>query len=135
MSLLADTHWGATFHLNVARAVSATLTLMILYPIGRLTGFVSPETSFLSVFVIPLGLLLFGLAGILTFRLAGSLGVPFMQQCEGLLSLIMILFIAIGDPLIWVVRKYYPNLIPVNEFSIVNPRAVILVQKDRSVQE
>lgn len=130
MSLLSETHWGATLHLNVARALSATLTLAVLYPIGRITGIVSPHADFFSVFVVPLGLLLFGLAGILAFRLAGSMGVPFMQPCEGLLALMMIIFIAVGDPLLWFARKYYPNIVPVKQFNIVNPRAVILVQKE-----
>lgn len=130
MSLLTDTHWVATLHINIVRVLSATITLAVLYPIGRMIGLVNSNADFLSVFVIPFGLLLFGLAGILFFRLAGSMGVPFMQPCEGLLALMMIVFIAVGDPLIWFARKYFPNIVPSKDFRIINPRAVILVQKE-----
>lgn len=130
MSLLTDTHWGATLHMNIVRVLSATLMLAVLYPIGRMIGLVSSTADFFSIFVIPFGLLLFGLAGILSFRLAGSMGVPFMQPCEGLLALMMIVFVAVGDPLIWFAKKYFPNIVPSKEFSIINPRAVILVQKE-----
>lgn len=130
MSLLTDTHWGATLHMNIVRVLSATLMLAVLYPIGRMIGLVSSNVDLFSIFVIPFGLLLFGLAGILSFRLAGSMGVPFMQPCEGLLAVMMIVFVAVGDPLIWFAKKYFPNIVPSKEFSIINPRAVILVQKE-----
>lgn len=130
MSLLTDTHWGATLHMNIVRVLSATIMLMVLYPIGRVIGLIGSNADLLSVFAIPFGLLLFGLAGILAFRLAGSMGVPFMQPCEGLLALMMIVFIAVGDPLIWFAKKYFPNIVPSKEFSIINPRAIILVQKE-----
>lgn len=129
MSALTDTYWFTTLHLNIARAVSATVTLVFLYLIGCLIGAFS-VAEILGVFVIPLGLLCVGVAAILVFRAAGAVGVPFMKPIEGLLALMMIVFIAIGDPLLWLLRRWYPNIVPVHRFRILNFRAVILVQED-----
>jgi hypothetical protein len=133
MSTLTETHWMGTLHLNLVRVLSATVTLAILYLLGRLTGILSgpgwAHLSILNVIVLPAGLLMVGLAGILVFRFAGSMGVPFMDACAGLMSLVMIVFVAVGDPLIWIVRKYYPAIVPVEQFGIINPHAVMMVQR------
>lgn len=133
MSTLTETHWTGTLHLNVVRVISATVTLVVLYVLGRLTGILSgpgwANVSLLNVVVLPATLLLIGLAIILVFRLADSMGVPFMDACAGLMSLMMIVFIAVGDPLIWFARKYYPTLVPVERFGFINPHAVMMVQR------
>lgn len=134
MSILTDTHWIETFHLNGVRVLSAAITLVVLLLVGRLTGVLSgsqwSNMSFVNILFMPAALLVIGLGVILAFRLAGSMGVPMMEGPAGLMSLMMIVFIAVGDPLIWIVRKYYPRIVPVRSFNIINPRAVILVQKD-----
>lgn len=139
MSILTDTHWVGTFHLNIVRVLSATVTLAVLYLLGRLTGILSgpgwANVSLLDAFVMPAGLLIVGVLGILAFRLAGSMGVPFMLNVETLLALVMIVFIAVGDPLIWLVRKYYPAIVPVDRFNMINPRAIMLVQKEVQPKE
>jgi len=58
-----------------------------------------------------------------------------MEGPAGLISLVMIVFIAVRGHLIWIVRKYYPAIVPVQNFNIINPRAVILVQKDVQPKE
>jgi len=134
MSILTGTRWIETLHLNGVRVLSAAITLVVLYLVGRLTGILSgpqwANASFINILFMPAALLSIGLAVILVFRLAGSMGVPMMEGPAGLMSLVMIVFIAVGDPLIWIVRKYYPGIVPVQRFNIINPRAVILVQKD-----
>lgn len=138
MSTLTNTHWIATLHLNGVRVLSATVTLVVLFLVGRLTGILDgrqwANMSFVSILFTPAVLLVIGLAVILAFRLAGSMGVPMMEGPAGLMSLMMVVFIAIGDPLIWIVRKYYPAIVPAQSFNIINPQAVILVQKDKDVQ-
>lgn len=133
MGILTEAHWIGTLHLNVVRVLSATITLMALYFLGRLTGLLSgaswAHTSILNVLVIPAALLITGLAMILFCRLAGSMGLPMTDIVAGVMSVAMIVFIAIGDPLIWILRKHYPAIVPVDSFNIINPRAVILVQK------
>lgn len=133
MSGVTDTHWVSTLHLNVVRIVSATLTLVLLYILGRLTGLLSgpgwANVSILDALVMPAALLVVGLGVIMVFRIAGSMGVPFMNGPAGLMSLVMIVFVAIGDPLIWIVRKYYPTIVPVGKFNFINPHAVMLVQR------
>jgi hypothetical protein len=134
MSTLANTHWSGTIYLNVVRVISATITLVVIYLLGRLTGIVSgpswANVTIINAIFTPAVLLFIGVAVILTFRLAGSMGVPFMKGPEALMALMMIVFIAVGDPMIWVVRKYYPNVIPVQSFNIINLRAVMLVTKE-----
>jgi hypothetical protein len=137
MSIFSETHWSSTFHLNAVRVLSATVTLVVLYLLGRVTGVVpaghSPTlVAALSLLVVPAGLLVFGMAAILTLKALASMGVPMMEGPAGLASLIVVLFIAIGDPLIWTLRKYYPAIVPVDEFRFVNPRALILVRKELS---
>lgn len=133
MSALTETHWIETIHLNAVRVLSATVTLVVLYIFGRLTGFLSgpgwANASILSVLIMPALLLMVGLAVIFVLRLAGSMGVPFMDGVAGLMSLMMIVFIAVGDPLIWIARKYYPPIVPVDQFGFINPHAVMMVQK------
>jgi hypothetical protein len=133
MGNLRDTHWIGTLHLNAVRVLSATATLILLYLIGRVTGIAGgpgwANVSILNVLTLPLALLIVGLSAIFLFRLAGSLGVPFMDSVAGLMALVMIVFIAVGDPLIWLVRKYYPAIVPVDQFGLLNPRAVIMVQR------
>ena len=139
MSTLTDTHWIPTLHLNGVRVLSAAITLVVLYLVGRLTGILSgpqwANISFVEILVMPAALLVIGLAVILAFRLAGSMGVPMMEGPAGLMSLMMLVFLAVGDPLIWIIRKYYPAIVPVQSFNIINPRAVILVQKDVQPKE
>lgn len=133
MSVLNDTHWQATLHLNAVRVVSATITLMILFLLGKVFGVLSGPhwagVSIVDVLTIPAALLVVGLAIIGVCRVAGKMGVPMIDAVAGIMSLVMIVFIAVGDPLIWVVRKYYPGLVPVQEFKFVNPNAVIMVNK------
>lgn len=121
-------------HLNGIRVLSAAITLVVLYLVGRLTGILSgpqwANMSFIQILFIPAVLLVIGLAVILVLRFAGSMGVPMMEGVAGLMSLMMIIFIAVGDPLIWIVRKYYPAIVPVRSFNIINPKAVLLVQKN-----
>lgn len=131
MGVLRDTHWIGTLHLNAVRTVSAALTLVVLYLFGKLTGFLGGvHVPIGQVVLMPAALLIVGLAVIAFFRMAASMGVPMMEGPAGLMSLMMVAFIAVGDPLIWIVRKYYPNIVPVRDFNIVNPKALILVQKD-----
>jgi len=100
---------------------------MMPYAPKMTTSPISPQS--VEILVMPAALLVIGMAVILAFRLAGSMGVPMMEGRAGLMSLMMIVFIAVGDPLIWIVRKYYPAIVPVQSFNIINLRAVILVQK------
>jgi hypothetical protein len=134
MSTFTDTYWLPTLHLNAVRALSAAITLTVLYVVGRLTGILSgPQWTNMpvgAILVMPAALLVIGVAVILIFRLAASMGVPMTGGLAFLMSLMMVVFIAIGDPLIWIVRKYYPAIVPSRSFHIINPKAVILVQKD-----
>ena len=133
MSVFTEAHWTATLHLNAVRVVSSTVTLVVLYFFGRLSGVLSGQgwekMSILNLIALPAGLLLVGLATIMVLRLAGSMGVPFTDAIAGLASVMMIVFIAIGDPLIWIVRKYYPEIVPVEQFNFVNLSAVLMVQR------
>ena len=133
MSTLTQTHWASTLHLNGVRIASATVTLVVLYLLGLLIGLVGHDSaqgmSLLNVVLLPAALLIVGSAILLIFRLAGGLGVPYMDGCAGLMALVMTVFIAVGDPLIWVLRKFYPAIVPVEKFSFINPHAVVMVQK------
>jgi hypothetical protein len=139
MSKLKDTYWIPTLHLNVVRVLSATISLTLLFILGRLTGILSGPTlanaSILGVLIIPAALLTTGLAMILFCKVAGSMGLPMTGLVASVMSLAMVVFIAVGDPLIWIVRRYYPAIVPAQRFHIINPRAVILVQRDGQNKE
>lgn len=133
MTTLTNTHWAGTLHLNAVRIISATITLAVLYILGRLAGILSGPSwanlSLLNVLIMPALLLPIGLGVIVVFRILGSMSVPFTDAAAGLASLMMIAFIAVGDPLIWFARKYHPTIVPVEQFNFINPHAVMMVQK------
>ncbi len=64
MSTFTDTHWSATLHLNGIRVLSAAITLVVLYLVGRLTGILSgpqwANMSFIQILFIPAVLLVIG---------------------------------------------------------------------------
>jgi hypothetical protein len=130
MSTLRNTYWIPTLHLNLVRVISATITIAILYLLGRLTGTFTGGSSLLSVIIIPGALLITGLSMVLFCKVAGSMGVPFTGVVGTGMAVAMVVFIAVGDPLIWIVRRYYPEIVPVRTFNIINPRAVILIQRN-----
>lgn len=130
---VTDLHFLATIHLNLVRVASATLTLLLLFIVGRIIGVLSgpgwSSVPIYKVLVFPAGLLLVGVSLVLFCRVIAPMNIPFAGLISGLMSLVMIVFIAVGDPLIWFVRRYYPSLVPVRDFSFVNPHAVMMVQR------
>lgn len=56
------------------------------------------------------------------FAIFGDIG----RGLGGFISLIGLLFIAIGDPILWLISKIDPILVPVERFSIFN-RAPVMI--------
>lgn len=133
MPILSDTQWGATLHLNVVRLISASITwgwvALIALAAGIIHVMPGEATPVLGFMFAPAAMLFVGLTGILICKFIAAIGVPYVDLIGGMLSIVMVVFIVAGDPLIWGIRRFYPTIVPVERFNALNLQAVILVNK------
>jgi hypothetical protein len=131
---MGNVHWTGTLHLNVVRIASASATIVILFILGRVFGFIDPgafgATPLLNVVAAPLIVLGVGSVTVLVGRALTAIGLPFAGLLTALIAIAMTAIVAIGDPLIWVGRKFYPALIPSVRFNPLNLHAVMMVEKE-----
>ena len=116
-------NWKATFQFNVFRSVCSVpmWALLIILSGQKLSWVVLLFPVFYFGFWLPFGLLCSWLARI---------GVPFI----GLLSVISSLVIVVGDPIVWIISKIKPELVPIEKpkfldfhlivFALHNPDAI-----------
>lgn len=124
--------WRATILHNLLRAACAGIVVSIIML------FFVPEvgvgSALLYVLIWPIGYLIFMLPMGLVAGFLSRVGVPFV----GLLSIAFSLAIAIGDPLVWMLKRTKPEIVPVDkpgffEFSVIV--FVIDEEKKRALQE
>ncbi len=115
--------WRATLQLNVMRALLGGLLVTI---VALVTGSTSNE-SMGTIVAIPLVWAALYLVVLLPIALAagqlGSMGVPFV----GLFTIPALVFVVPGDPLVFLLHKIKPNLVPVQEIGFLNFSYVINV--------
>lgn len=111
--------WPVTFGFNALRASCAGIvlaTLSVFMEIGysaiELLVFVFGYPLLALIVIIPASLIFSWLAFI-----------PFI----GLLSMLLSFFIAIGDPLLWVLHKIFPGLIPIDFPPLFSLKPLIYV--------
>jgi hypothetical protein len=109
--------WKATFLLALMRSCSAGLVIGILNVVGGQVG--------QGLGVVLIG----GLVGLFFFIPLAMLGraLAVMFPPAGLLCLPALIFMAIGDPLLWIAEKFRPGTVPCEPFRFVNFMTVILV--------
>lgn len=122
--------WLATLHLNAVRIIAASIVICVAalvtqgIPEGQGIGFV-----FGLLIGAPIAVAIFVLSGFAVSKIAGWFGGSAGTLIAGAAALMGILIAVIGDPLIWAVRFFYPQIVPVERFNIINPHAVIAVYR------
>ena len=131
---MGNVHWVGTLHLNMVRIASASATIVILFVLGRVFGVIAAdsfgEMSLLNVVAAPLIVLGVGSVTVLVGRALTAIGLPFAGLLTALVATAMTIVVAIGDPLIWIGRRFFPALIPSVRFNPLNLHAVMMVEKE-----
>jgi formate/nitrite transporter FocA (FNT family) len=124
--------WGRTLWLNILRSISAGIvwSIVVLIATGGHTEPNDPPwwvIPFLApiCYVVMLGMCLFT-AKLMTV-MAGDMGELASNSIKTLLSLAII----VGDPLVYVLYKYNPSLVPVEKFRFVNFSFLLYVVGER----
>lgn len=111
--------WKATFQYNVFRSICAT-------PAWVLLGYLSTKQLSWVMLLFPVSYFGFWLPlGLLCSWLA-RLGVPFI----GLLSIVSSVVIVVGDPIVWIISKIKPDLVPVEKPKFIDFHLIIYVVRD-----
>lgn len=132
LSDLKNVDWGATMKLAGFRGFAAALVLTLIgAAIGafHLTG-VGGAFRFLLLWTLFGGIGGICYIGILNLFAAtlGQMG-GIVQLVIGLMRLCVIVAVAIGDPLVYVLNRQVPHLLDLADFKLFNLVAVIFVQK------
>jgi len=131
--------WRATILHNLLRSLCAGIvwgTLMLVLLLGGADPAGAPPLGVVLFYPVvwPLGYLFVFLPAGLVSGLLSRLGVPF----AGFISIAFSLFIVVGDPLVWMLKRIKPQLVPVEaprffEFSVIV--FVVDEEKERALQE
>lgn len=113
--------WGATLILNHVRAACAGIVWFVLFLFLPSDPEAPSPIIFLALpfmyllGILPMALISYGLS---------KMGVPFI----GLISVMLSILLIPGDPLTYIIHKYKPKLVPIDQYNIINFTAVILVK-------
>jgi len=116
--------WKTTIITNLVRAVSAGFvwTLILLFSgsfkhdplMGALSTLAALPIGYLFI-LMPVGIVVSYLASV----------IPFI----GLFNFLPLVTILPGDPLVYIIKQFVPQIVPVEEFGFVNFRLIIFVLK------
>lgn len=115
--------WKPTFQVNLTRAVVAGIVWTIIaYFMGMETPPGMPG-KWLYMFIWPIGYLLFFLPLGIVAGWLNRIGIPFV----GLLTFIPAMMVIPADPIMFILHKVNPNLVPVDEYRFIEPSISIWV--------
>jgi len=116
--------WGPTAQLNGIRvAIAAIVWFIILLCAAEPVG-----DALFVLYVLPLAFFLFFMPAGLVCGYLASLDIPLVGWGVFLTAFIVI----VADPLVFILHKFYPKLIPVDKYSFINFKIVIFVLDDKS---
>lgn len=113
--------WLPTLVVNMERGFASGL-------VGAVVMLLGPEST-AGVIVIPFMWMAIGPLFAFALHSVGRLAAAFGdigQALGGFISLVSLLLVAIGDPILWAISKIDPMLVPIERFGIFN-RASILI--------
>jgi len=113
--------WGPTLLLNFFRSLAAGIAWFIF---SILINSTSPS---LLLFPIVYFIILLP-TGLIAGKLSEA-GVPF----AGLFSMFISLLVIVGDPLVYILHKIKPELVPIEKFGFFNLRLIIFVLKNETL--
>lgn len=115
--------WGPTLLIGFERSLAAGLVWSVVEPLVLQTQ-LSLGTWLLFPIVYFLGILPGGFVLSLLSRLPGTVGLMF-----SLIALFWALFVAVGDPFVFIVHKIKPTIVPVENYGFLNFNYMIFVLK------
>ena len=118
-----------TVWLNLLRGAAAGVVWMIILFIAN-----PPEMKKATLLMFPIGLAI-GMVTIMPiiswiFKVMGSMGIPFM----GLGNVVIGLLAVPGDPILYVLHKIKPELVPVQDYRFITWNPFIVVTDDSVTQ-
>ena len=115
--------WRGTGMLAAMRSGGAGLTLAVVYLLGG-----NAQQAFITLLTgVPVGLLF-----MIPLALVGMVGSKVFPPL-GLLNLIPMLFMACGDPVLWVVERLRPGTVPMSGFKPLNFVTILFITDDRAI--
>ena len=120
--------WGSTLWLNLLRAFAAGIVWGLgILVVNLTTGEPSATPWYTVPFVAPFTYLLF----VPIFLLTGKIFTTFVggigELAVGFFSFVLSLMIAVGDPLVFLLHRQAPHLVPVDRFGFMNFKLVLFV--------
>jgi len=111
-----DVIWGKTVQINMIRAFIAGILLTIY---GATQGDITVGTAIGAPFVFALIFFPF----ILLLNVLSNIGIPFV----GILGIVFSLPLFFADPIMFILHKVAPQLIPTEEYGFISFTSLILV--------
>jgi hypothetical protein len=120
--------WGRTLALNMMRAFAAGIVWgIVMLMTGNGSGSPDSPRWFLMPFFLPaayLGILpIFLITSKIITSTLGQLG----EMGVGMMTLLLGLGLAVGDPIVYLVHKLKPSLVPTEKFSFINIVLILFV--------
>ncbi|MFH1675362.1 MAG: hypothetical protein ABIF87_18320 [Pseudomonadota bacterium] len=122
---IKNTMWKETIWVNFLRGASAGIVWMIVFLITRPPDM--PIGLILSYPIgLPLGFLIIMPIISLFFKMLTSMGIPFM----GWGNLVIAIMVIPGDPIMFMLHKAKPEIVPIQKYSLLTWNPFIWVVKD-----
>ena len=115
--------WLPTLGLNELRAMCSGI---VIYLIISIAG--GQWTAWPIMLALPFGYLIFILPGFFLCQALARRGV----DVAGWIGLILCLEVVAGDPVVFVLRKAFPRLVPVEKFGLLNFAVIIFVLRSEA---
>jgi hypothetical protein len=119
---LKKVQWGATIQLNIMRVFFASI---IWIPIIALSGSKSDTPIFAIPFIAPIAYVCIFPLMLVTLAIIDK--IPILLGGRMIADIVLLIFpfavgiaIALGDPLVFALKKFQPNLVPMQKFNFVN---------------
>lgn len=118
--MFKNVNFGATLTIALVRAVIASFVIAVFLFISQ------PNTPNAGILIMMPVVLLLGFLPISLFASGLSrIGVPF----TGLVGLLFAIPLMCGDPVIWLTRNVKPDFLDVEEFKIINPSFIYVLNR------
>ncbi len=119
---LKNVKWGSTIQLNMMRVFFASI---IWIPIIALSGSKSDTPIFAIPFIAPIVYVCIFPFLLATLTIIDKM--PILLGGRMIADIVLIIFpfavgiaIALGDPLVFVLKNFQPNLVPMQKFNFIN---------------
>jgi hypothetical protein len=119
---LKNVKWGATIQLNMMRVFFASI---IWIPIIALSGSKSDTPIFAIPFIAPIAYICIFPFMLITLSIIDK--IPVLLGGRFIADIVLLIFpfavgiaIALGDPLVFALKKIQPNLVPMQKFNFVS---------------